>query len=276
MTRMGATKPFAPRNLLYLLVLIAVVAIFNSPIIWTFKISIEEADLIFKEPLALLFNPTIASYRVLFQEFLGYFLNSFLAASGSTLLSIIIGFPTAYSIARFRTGGENLSFWILSLRFIPPVAFLIPIYIWISTIGLLDNIFGLIPVYLILNLPLSIWFLRSFIEEIPVENEEAALIDGCSRLEAMLRITLPLSRPAIAAVSVLAFIASWNEYLCALVLTYTRARTWPVALAQFIGLYRVSYGELAAAGIIGMLPTIVLAIVMRNHLVRGMTLGVLK
>jgi multiple sugar transport system permease protein len=269
-------RKFGLKEIGYTILLVIIVLLSNFPILWTFKISIEPVDLIFKEPLRVIFSPTIQGYRVVLGEFSLFFFNSIAVALLSTLLSIIIGFPAAYSIARFNTGGENLSFWILSLKFIPPVAFLIPMYIWISSIGLLDNILGLVLVHLILNLPLTIWFLRSYIEEIPIENEEAAMVDGCSRAQAMFHITLPLTSSAIVATAVLAFITSWNEYLSALVLTYTRAKTWPVALAQFIGLFRVSYNELAAAAMIGMIPSIALAIIMRKHLVRGMTLGILK
>ena len=269
-------KNFSIKKMVYLTLLIIVVVFFNFPVLWAFKISIEPVDLIFKEPLLVIFSPTIKGYQVLLGEFAGFFLNSTIVALASTSLSVLIGFPAGYSIARFHTGGENLSFWILSLKFIPPVAFLIPMYIWVSAIGLLDNVLGLILVHLMLNLPLTIWFIRSYVEEIPIENEEAAMIDGCSRAQAMLHISLPLAQSAIVATAVLAFITSWNEYFSALVLTYTRAKTWPVALAQFIGLFRVSYNELAAAAVVGMVPSIALAIIMRKHLVRGMTLGILK
>ncbi len=209
-------------------------------------------------------------------RFVDFLLNSIIISSLSTLGSILVSFPAAYSMARFKTGGGTLSSYIFSIRLLPPIIFALPIFILYQSIGLLDTHIGLILTYIVFNLPLSILVLKSFIEELPSEIEEAALIDGCSQLKIIASIVFPLTMPGIAAVSILNFLASWNEYLFALILTFKKAATVNVAASLFVTAYAIRYGEIAASVMISMLPPIVFMFLVQRNLVRGLTLGALR
>jgi len=209
-------------------------------------------------------------------RFLDFMINSILIAAFSTLMSTIISFPAAYSIARFKTGGGTLSSYILSLRLLPPIIFALPIYILYHSINLVDTHIGLILIYTVFNIPLSIFVLKSFISDLPIELEEAALIDGCSRVKIMTNIIFPLAMPGIIAVSILNFLACWNEYLFALILTFKKAATVNVAASLFVTAYAIKYGEIAASVMIAMFPPIVFMFLVQRNLVRGLTLGAIK
>jgi multiple sugar transport system permease protein len=191
-------------------------------------------------------------------------------------VTIALSFPVGYSIARYKTGGKNLLFWILSLRISPPIVFIIPIYFLFQMLNLLDKQFGLILIYQTFNVPLAVWLFRSYVHDIPIDYEEAALIDGASKVQVLTRITLRLSLPAVIAVFVLAFIAAWNEYIFALILTITKSRTWSVGSQIFVGTYDIQWGELSAAAIVGIVPPLILAYLLRKRLIEGFTMGLLK
>ena len=237
-------------------------------------------DIISDHPVWI-FRPTLEHYiRVLARKEVFpvdlYFSNSLIVTISTTLLAILITFPAAYSIARFNTGGRNLSFWILSIRMLPPVVFLIPIGMLFMSYHLLDTKFGLIIVYLTFNIPFATWTLKSFIEEIPREIEESALIDGAGRLGVITRVTFPLCAPGLVAVSLICFIFSWNEFLYALVLTSLRAVTMTVGTARFLTGYAIWWGDISAAATVAMIPVIVLGFLSQKYLVRGLTLGAIK
>jgi multiple sugar transport system permease protein len=225
-------------------------------------------------------NYTLQNYEnVLYApgfRFIDFMFNSIVISTVSTFFNVLISFPAAYSMSRFKTGGDFFSSYIFSLRLLPPIIFVVPIFILYQHMQLLDTHIGLILIYTVFNLPLSILVLRSFINDIPMELEEAALIDGCSRTRLIFSIILPLSLPGILAVSILTFLASWNEYLFALILTLKKAATVNVAASLFVTAYAIRYGEIAASVVMSMIPPLLFIFIVQRNLVRGLTLGALK
>jgi len=268
-------------SILTIVVLIGIILIVNIPIVWLIMTSFKMRPDIISDHPVWIFRPTLEHYiRVLARKEVFpvdlYFSNSLIVTISTTLLAILITFPAAYSIARFNTGGRNLSFWILSIRMLPPVVFLIPIGMLFMSYHLLDTKFGLIIVYLTFNIPFATWTLKSFIEEIPREIEESALIDGAGRLGVIIRVTFPLCAPGLVAVSLICFIFSWNEFLYALVLTSLRAVTMTVGTARFLTGYAIWWGDISAAATVAMIPVIILGFLSQKYLVRGLTLGAIK
>lgn len=265
-------------NILTYVILLFASIIALIPIIWTFHLSIKPNNLLYVLPPVLKFKPTAEHYLKVFTyyPFAKYILNSVIVTTVSTLITLIVSFPAAYSIGRFKTGGDNFSFWVLSIRMLPPIVFAVPMFILIQSYGLLDTWWALILVYLTFNIPLAVWIIKSFVEDLPEECEEAAMLDGCSRLKAMVTITLPLITPALIAVAILNFIFSWNEFLFALILTFTEARTVQVGAAEFVTGYAIHWGSVAAAGSVATIPTLVFTMLARRYLVRGLTMGTVK
>jgi multiple sugar transport system permease protein len=171
---------------------------------------------------------------------------------------------------------EDLAFWILSTRMAPPVMVILPFYLVFKNLDLLDTTLGIVMIYMTFNLAFIVWMMRGYFESIPVELEEAARIDGLSRLQAFIKITLPLSMPGIVASSIFAFIMSWNEFLYSLILTGEKTKTATVAITSFITFEGIRWGEIAAAGILIVLPVIVFGICIQKYLIRGMTMGGVK
>jgi len=202
--------------------------------------------------------------------------DSLIVSVSSTLLSLIIGSLAAYGIVRFKTGGENFSFWILSIRMFPPVASVLPLFLIFKQLRFLDTYYALIIANTIFNLPFVIWLLKGFFEDIPVELSEAALIDGCSNLQTFIRITVPLAAPGMATSSLFAFIFSWNEFMFALLLTRRNVRTIPVVIGSLVGGHEILWGEIAAIGVIAIIPGILLAMFLQRYIIRGLTLGAIK
>ena len=202
--------------------------------------------------------------------------DSLIISISSTLVSIIVGALAAYGIVRFKTGGENLSFWILSIRMFPPVASVLPLFLIFKQIKLMYTHYALIVANTIFNLPFVVWLLKGFFEEIPAELEEAALIDGCSNVKAFVRITIPLTTPGLATASLFSFIFSWNEFMFALLLTRRNVRTLTVVVGSLVGGHEILWGEIAAIGVIAIIPGILLAIFLQKYIIRGLTLGAIK
>ncbi len=209
-------------------------------------------------------------------EFYHFLKNSLLVSFGSSLLAILLSLPAAYSFARHNTGGGHLSFTSLSLRIAPPVVFAVPFYLLLRSYGLLDSVTGLIVAYLTFNLPISVWILKSFIEEIPRSIDEAALIDGASRFDVLWRMIVPLVAPGLVATFFINLIFSWNEFLFAFFLTSSEGKTLTVAIMGFVTAYSIDWGNIAAATMLAMVPLIITGFVMQRYLVRGLTLGAVK
>jgi multiple sugar transport system permease protein len=202
--------------------------------------------------------------------------DSLIVASLSTILSLLLGVPAAYAIGRYRTGGDNLSFTVLSILFMPPVAVAIPMYLFWSAFGLLDTYTALILQYTVFNIPFIAWVLKSFFEDIPRDMEESALVNGATRWRAFWEISVPLARPAILAVALLAFIFSWNEFFFAVILTRANVTTLPFILPVLMEGHDVLWGDIAAIATIGALPVVVLAFALQKYLVRGLSFGTVR
>ena len=206
-----------------------------------------------------------------------YLRNSLVVSVVTAFVSTVISAMAAYSISRFKTGGIMLANWIISLRMLPPVAVVLPLYLVFKFFNLLNTRSAIILCHLIFTTPLSTWILITFFKEIPKEMDEAAYVDGASHMQTFFRIVLPLSAPGLAAVTTLAFIQSWGEFLMALLLTSNvRAQTLPVFLGRYITGFRVAWGPLSAAGLIVMVPVIIFSVLMQRYLIRGLTFGAVK
>ena len=249
------------------------------PVIWMFVTSVKTQVQTFRIPPVWIFKPVYQNYSDLFfaSSIQKYLINGLVIASTSTAICLVLGSFAAFTLTRFHIRGrEDIAFWMLSTRMFPPIASAIPLYLLLRQLGLLDTHLGLIIVYLSLNLGFATWMMRGFFRELPVELEESAMIDGCSRYGAFFRVVLPLSAPGLAATAILCFIFAWNEFLFALLFTGRNAKTMPVVLAGFITQTGIRWGALTAAGVLTALPTIILACLAQKYIVRGLTLGAIK
>jgi len=208
--------------------------------------------------------------KVLFESaFPRNFLNSFFISAITVLLSVLLGTPAAYALSRYHFKRKgNLLFWILSTRFAPPIAVIIPFFLLFRDLKMLDSHITLIIVYLTFNLSFVIWLMRGFFNEVPQELEEAALVDGTTDLGAFIRIAFPLAAPGIVASTILSFLFSWNEFFFALILTRKVAQTLPVAIYGYIGFMGIEWENMAAAAVMASLPILVLAMIVQKYLVR--------
>ena len=248
------------------------------PVAWLISASFKTKAQMAVWPPLFVFKPTFVAYKeILSGNFPSYFLNSLIISTSSVLVSLAIGVPAAYGITRLKfRGRESFKFWILSTRMAPPFGFIIPYFLIFRNVRLLDTYTALIVIYSVFNLSFIIWMLIGFIQEIPREIEEAAMIDGCSRWIILLRIVLPLIAPGLSATMILSFIFSWNEFLYAFVLTAAKTKTAPVAITNYIGFYGIEWDRMCACSTICILPILILALLVQKYLVRGLTLGAVK
>jgi multiple sugar transport system permease protein len=204
--------------------------------------------------------------------------NSFIVATSTTILSVVIGSLAAFALAKLNVRGKGLILaFVLSASMFPPIATVSPLYIIIGTLKLRDTLFALIITYTTFSLPLTIWVLTSFFRDIPHEIYLASRVDGCTPFQSFYKIILPLSTPGLFATAILVFIFSWNEFLFALTFTSTVAsRTIPVGIALFPGLHEIPWGEIAAASIVVTMPIIILALAFQRRIIEGLTAGAIK
>ncbi len=254
-------------------------AAFFFPIFWMLSTSFKtDADAFRYPPLLIGKPPTLSNYKsVLASEFPLYIFNSAIICSLTVCISIILGTPAAYALSRYRFKIKNgIAYWILTTRMAPPVAVVLPMFILMKYMHLLDTRLSLVVLYTTFNLSFVIWLMRGFFAEIPMEVDDAALIDGCNPLTAFIRVVLPLVAPGLAAVAIFCFIFSWNEFFYALIMTHTKTRTVPVGVQGYIGMYGIRWGEMTAATSLASAPILAFAIATQKHLVRGLTLGAVK
>ncbi len=248
------------------------------PVLWMFLTGFKQESQASTDPPTFFFEPTLEQYRaILGRDFGPYFLNSLSATLISTALVIVLGTPAAYalSLAKIPRWRDSLFFFI-STRMMPVVAIILPLYIIAKNLNLLDNVTMLALVYTVMNLPIAVWMIRSFLIEIPSEVLEAARVDGASRTTEMRRIILPMIAPGLAATALICFIFAWNEFFFAVSLTATQAPTVPVFLVGFITSEGLFWARLSAASTMAALPVILAGWAAQKWLVRGLSLGAVK
>jgi ABC-type glycerol-3-phosphate transport system permease component len=252
------------------------------PLVWMVTTSIKPEGYAQTIPPTWQFQPTLQHYVDVLQgaavtPFGPLLLHSVIVAVGSTALALVLGLFAAYALARLRFRGKRfLALWILSTIMFPPVVAVIPVFILAGRLQLIDRYLTLIVPYAAFNLPLVIWVLRSSIRQIPEEIEDAALVDGASRMEIISRIVLPLAAPGIATAGILSMLLAWNEFLFALTLTRSQVKTAPVGISEFTGMFGTQWGSLSAAATIIVAPVVIMALLLRRHLIEGLTLGAVK
>ncbi|CAI8039760.1 Diacetylchitobiose uptake system permease protein DasC [Geodia barretti] len=242
------------------LIALVVLVFFLFPVYWLFITSIKSAGDIFARPPVWFPNePNFRIFGILFKDGdVWAIYNSLIIASVSTVVAMVLGTAAAYSLARFKTGGQNLAIWIISQRMIR------------------RSYVGLILLYIAFNLPYVIWMMRGYIEDIPVEVEESALTDGCSRWQALRKIVFPMARTGIFATAVFTFIFAWNEFVFALILTRHEVLTFPVLVTHYYGAQSTFWAKIAALSVLGTLPVFFAVATLQRFLVRGITMGAVK
>jgi multiple sugar transport system permease protein len=257
------------------LILYAMFALF--PLVWLVIISFKHDREMFNT--TFIFTPTLDNYRILFSsgEFIGYFVDNLIVSVGAIIVSIVVGVPAAYALARFDfKGRESIAFTFLSFRFAPEILVVLPIFLIYQKIGLYDTYFGLIWIFQVVSLPLMIWILRGYFEDISVEMEHAARLDGYSWWQVFIKMIIPLIKPGLVASSLLSFIFVWNNFTFSLLLAGQEVTTTTVAMLKYVSSDTVHYGQMAAAVLISSLPIIILALAIQKHLVRGLSMGAVK
>jgi multiple sugar transport system permease protein len=252
--------------------------LFVFPIYWLFMIS-------FKTPAEIFaFPPKWYASKFQFGNYVGLFkdgdavsvLNSLILAGTSTVIAMVLGTMAAYSLVRFKTGGENLAVWIISQRMVPPIAIIFPVFLLYVFFGWVDTYHGLIILYTAFNLPYVIWMMRGYIEDIPLELEESALVDGWTRWQVLWRVVFPMARTGLFATAVFTFVFAWNDFIFALVLTRTEVITYTVQVTHYFGGQSNFWAKIAAMSVLGTAPVFVAVAFMQRYLVRGISMGAVK
>jgi multiple sugar transport system permease protein len=279
-SRVVRGRPLRPGTIVRFLFIALFTLFVLAPFYWVAVTSIKPSDdMLTTPPVWFPKHPTAIHYATSLNHMRGWLglKNSLIIASVVTILSVLIGSAAAYSMARFRTGGKHLAFWVLSQRFLPPIAVVIPVFLMFRTLSLVDSRLGLVLLYTVFALPFTIWMMYAYFRQMPPDLEEAALVDGCSRWQALWKIAWPLAAPGIVSAGAFAFIFSWTEFLFALVLTSTKAVTLPVVLAGTATEFQGNlYGEASALTMVSLVPAVLLGIFVQRHIVRGLTLGAVQ
>jgi len=253
--------------------------LFIAPILWMISTALKTGNQAFSATPTLFFTPTLENFAHVFtaSEFGDALMTSLFTASVSTILALVLGAGIAYPLAR-RPGAvqQQVAFWILSLRILPPIVVIIPLFLLLRSVGLTGSLWSLIILYTYRNLPLTVWLSRGFFADLPIEIEEAAYVDGASKLRTFFGITLPLALPGVISTALLAFIFAWNEFLFANVLTGANTRTAPVSLTEYVNPVSIEWNNIMAAGTLVVLPVWIFALAVQRYLVRGMTMGAVK
>jgi len=297
------------------IVIILIIIVYMLPVVYDGLTSLKTWKAIFSVPPKLLFKPTVGNYIRLFYEIIDYpvgkeptpeevakmtwkdritwpdtnqktsglgiglkrFINSVIISIVSTFFSVLFGTLTAYAVSRFDFGGkEDIMFVILSTRFLPPIVVTIPLFLFYRYVGLTDSHLGLILLYVAFNISFATWVMRGFIDDIPVEYEEAAMVDGYTRLQAFRKIVIPQAATGIAATTVFCFIFSWNEYAFALMMTSRKAQTFPVFVQGIKGSLGIDWGAIASGTFLFIIPVVVFTFLMRKYLLAGITFGAIR
>ena len=250
------------------------------PIVWSVLNSLKTDQDVLAYPPKLIFEPTFAAYRdVLFGSgsILPNLISSFVISIGTTIITMLMAVPAAYALARLRFRGNKFAgFYVLATQMLPPVGIIIPYFLVLRNIGWIDTYQGIILIYLSFSLPFAIWLLVSYFEDIPFEMEEAAYLDGASRMRTLWRIIIPQVRGGIAVTIVFVFLNAWNEFLFAVVLSGNTVRTVTVAMFNFVSVEPTLWAKHAAVSVLAMLPVVILGVIAQKNIVKGLTVGAVK
>lgn len=248
------------------------------PIVWLALGSLKTRNAALALPPQILFTPDFGAYaKILSQGFLGSFRNSLTIALTNVALTLLLGTPAAYALTRMRGKvQENLSFWLLSIRMAPLFAVILPLYVLFRNIGLLDTPLAVALAHLTVTLPMAIWMLVTYFRSIPIDLDQAALLDGANRLQILWLVIIPIARPMLASVAILVFIFSWNEFLLAFILTSRNAQTVPVAVATLAGTMSFDWPLIAAVSVASMIPALLFVGFAQRHIVAGLGSGAVK
>ena len=267
------------RNSVMIAIAVLIVLLWLTPILWLLNVALKTQAQLFVPKPTFIFTPTFENFATAIFRY-GIFkaaLHSLIIAAGSTLLTLVFATLLVYGITRFTFRIRNpLLIWILNLRMLPPIAIVIPFYIFFSRIQLIDTFTGMIIAYLPLTLPLAVWLLYGFAQDVPRSIDEAARIDGATRWQVFRDMMLPVMRPAIAVAATFCFLEVWNEFVLALILTGPRTKTVPIGMSEFITEHAVEWGPMAAAALMLLLPLLVVTFFLQHSLVRGLTLGAVR
>jgi multiple sugar transport system permease protein len=259
------------------LILLAIVCV--APIILMFATSLKLQTQIFTTGIHFIFTPTLENYRDVLGEdsFKRYLGNSLIVGVVSTVITLVLGCMAAYGLARFRfPGRKSMAYVTLLLRTVPLAVLAVPVFMIWSQVGLINSLWGLILLYVAVNLPFAIWLLYGFILQVPRELEEAAAIDGCGPVKVFYKVVLPLIKPGIAAASIFTFRIAWNEFILALVLTDRATRTLPVAASLYITDIGVDWGKIMALGSLIAIPPLIFTFIAARQIITGLTAGAVK
>jgi len=251
---------------------------FVFPVYWLFTISFKTPDEIFAYP-PVWYPKSIqfGNYAVLFKDGDAETVwNSLILAAVSTVIAMVLGTMAAYSLVRFKTGGENLAVWIISQRMMPPIAIVFPVFLLYVWFGWVDTYHGLILLYTAFSLPYVIWMMRGYLEDIPLELEESALVDGCTRWQVLWKVVFPMARTGLFATAVFTFIFAWNDFLFAFVLTRTEVVTYTVQVTHYFGGQSNFWAKIAAMSVLGTVPVFITVAMLQRYLVRGISMGAVK
>lgn len=263
-----------------LVVVVAVIwAFYLFPLVWLVMMSLKNEIDMFAVPPLFVFQPTLEHYAQTLEStgFRDAARNSLIVTAVSVIASMVLGTMGGYSLARFRSRlSDGLALSLIIGRMIPPIVFVVPLFLLFNRLGLRNSHLGLILVYTAFNLPFVVWMLRSFFDEVPEDLEHAAMIDGATRMRAFWTVTMPLTGAGFAATSVFVAIAAWSEFLFALILTGPETGTLPVLLASFVSDRAVDWGSVASTGVLVILPLVVLGLLVQRSLIQGLTMGAMK
>ena len=269
-------RPDALRNLVLNMLLGLAIVLLIFPFVWMILTSFRNQAQNTSAVPVWIFQPVLDNYQsvIVGNNFLKFTFNSLVVALSATALGMLLGLPAAYAIARFKQ--RSLSLWILISRIIPYITFLLPLFLVFSKFGLIGSFTALILSHLIITLPLIVWIMIAFFEDIPADLEEAALVDGTTRTGAFVRVVLPLVTPGVVTAGILAMIFSWNQFLFSLILGGPDTKTVPVAVFNFISYGSINFGGIAAAAVLITLPIILLSLTVQRYIVKGLTAGGVK
>jgi multiple sugar transport system permease protein len=258
---------------------IVMILIWAFPVIWVILTSLKSRTEIFTIPPTIFFKPTWVHYldALRGQDILPSIVNSLLVASGTTLVTLLIAVPAGYAFSRIRFPfRDRLSFFTLIAQMAPPIGLIIPYFLLLNQVRMLDTYTGLIAIHMTLTVPFSIWLMVTYFQDLPTSLEEAAMMDGVSPFNTFLKVVLPNAWGGVGVTAIFAFIESWNEFLYAVVLTGSSTKTAPVAIFGFLAAEESRWGPFTATGVMIMAPVIVVALLAQRHIVKGMTLGATK